>query len=294
VETIRTSAAVSLNAASELGGRRLQEALLSVEIPCLEGELPYGLRFITVTHTKTEANRSDVTSDRKRTARPGGGAGRPRSLTTDEVITAAIDIADAEGLEGLSMPKLAKRLNVGTMTLYGYVENRQDLHDKIAASILADLQLRELPDWRASMVAFFVDFREAALDHPSLGSLLARGRITIPAVFDILEALCRSATGDGLTIEQSFRTFYGALTYTLGFVLWEIPRAHLQPKSAYRAQWVDLLSQLDPADHPLMTEAATTAVAPTVVSTDQFMWGLQQLIGVDSDPTRSTSGRPGS
>jgi len=142
------------------------------------------------------------------------------------------------------------------------------------------------------MVAFFVDFREAALAHPSLGSLLATGRITIPAVFDILEALCRSATDDGLTIEQAFRTFYGALTYTLGFVLWEIPRAHLQPESTYRTQWVDLLSHLDPEAHPLMTAAPTFEVAPTVVSNDQFMWGLTQLIGVD--PTGSATGPSGS
>lgn len=53
--------------------------------------------------------------------------GPRQKLTLDEVIDAAIEIADAEGLAELSMRTLAKRLGIGAMTLYSYLANRNDL-----------------------------------------------------------------------------------------------------------------------------------------------------------------------
>lgn len=203
--------------------------------------------------------------------------GRPRRLTTSEIVQAAVAIADDQGLEGLSMPSLAKRLGVGTMTLYGYVDNKEDLLEKVAARLFEGLEVREHSNWQEGMFSFFSDFREAAIAHPTLATLLAAGRVTIPAVFDILESFFQEATEDGLPIEEAVRVFYAGLTYTIGFVLWEIPRAHLQPEAAYESQWEDLISQLDPSQYPILT-GPTPSTAKTVASTTQFNWGLARII----------------
>lgn len=203
--------------------------------------------------------------------------GRPRRLTTDDVVAAALDIADDLGLESLSMPSLAKHLGVGTMTLYGYVENKEDLLDKMAARLFDGLEAREHQHWREELLAFFADFRDAALAHPTLAQLLATGRITIPAVFDILESFFQDMTDDGLSVDEAVRVFYAGLTYTVGFVLWEIPRAHLQSPDAYENQWVDLVAQLDAADYPLVTGPALS-VAKTVASSTQYNWGLHRIL----------------
>lgn len=203
--------------------------------------------------------------------------GRPRRLTTEEIVTAAIDLADERGLAELSMPKLAKRLGVGTMTLYGYVQNKEDLLDRIAEQIFLRLRPPAHRDWRQGLFAFFSDFRTAALAHPTLAQLLPTGRITIPAVFDILETTFRQMTEDGVPIEDAARTFYTALSYTLGFVLWEIPRAQSQPEADYADQWAGLLSQLDPDQFPVLTGMAAQIV-PTVASIEQFNWGLNRIL----------------
>ena len=203
--------------------------------------------------------------------------GRPRRLSTDEIVTAAIDFADEQGLDALSMPKLATRLGVGTMTLYGYVESKDDLLDRIAERIFRDLRLPGHDDWRQSLLGFFSDFRDAALAHPTLAKLLSTGRITIPAVFDILETSFQQMIDDGLPAEDAVRTFYAGLTYTIGFVLWEIPRAHSQPEADYGDQWAGLLSQLDPDKFPALTGVAAVA-APTVASSRQFEWGLRRIL----------------
>lgn len=65
--------------------------------------------------------------------------GRPRLLTHDEILDAAV----AMGLENLTMKKLAGELGVGTATLYQYFENRQALTRAAAVHNLSDLPLPE-------------------------------------------------------------------------------------------------------------------------------------------------------
>jgi AcrR family transcriptional regulator len=203
--------------------------------------------------------------------------GRPRRLSTPVIVSTAIEIADEQGLEQLSMPKLATRLGVGTMTIYGYVDNKEDLLDRIAERIFEGLEVPDHDDWRQGLFRFFSDFRAAALAHPSLVRLLASGRITIPAVFDILENTFQEMTDDGVPIEEAVRIFYTALTYTIGFVFWEIPRAHSQAEGAYAQQWADLIAQLDAGRYPIIT-GVVTDVAPTVASPVQFDWGLSRVL----------------
>lgn len=192
-------------------------------------------------------------------------------------MSAAIDTADQHGLDGLSMPKLAKRLGVGTMTLYTYVSSKDELLDRIAERIFEGLSISSDGPWQETMFEFFESFRSAALAHPSLAQLLAGGRVTIPAVFDILERFFAEMTDEGMDGETAVRVFYAALTYTIGFVLWEIPRAHHQTESDYADQWAELLGGLDAERYPVLT-GQVGGVASTVASTDQFRWGLRRIL----------------
>ena len=70
-----------------------------------------------------------------------GRRGRPRgeTLTRDQVVDAAIAIADAEGLEGLSMRKLGKAVGVQAMSLYNHVANREALLDALVERIVLEI-----------------------------------------------------------------------------------------------------------------------------------------------------------
>ncbi len=206
-----------------------------------------------------------------------GRVGRRRRLSADEIVTEAIELADEQGLEALSMPKLATRLGVGTMTLYGYVQSKEDLLDRIAQRIFQGLCVPDRDDWRQGLSQFFTDFRAAAIAHPSLAQLLATGRVTIPAVFEILETAFQQMVDDGIRIEDAVRTFYAGLTYTIGYVLWEVPRTQMQTEEEYARQWAALISQLDAERFPVVTGPAGE-VAPTVASAQQFDWGLRRIL----------------
>ena len=92
---------------------------------------------------------------------------RPRgSLTREHVVEAALRLADQEGLEALTMPTLARRLDCGVMTIYGYVDDKKDLLDAIALRGLADVRLpRPLPSEPAAVLVAWVSraaFRRAS------------------------------------------------------------------------------------------------------------------------------------
>lgn len=215
--------------------------------------------------------------------------GRPPALTLDQLVDAAVAFVDEAGLSALSMPKLAARLDVGTMTIYGYVNDKQHLLDLMAARIFEELHVGDYDDPTLTLSRYFEDFRDAALAHPALAQLLAGGRITIPAVFDTLEAVLGPLTRAGWDPTEAVRVFYAALTYTVGFVLWEIPRSHLQPQADYAAQWRELLADLEPSDYPTLTGPASDAVT-TTASDEQFTWGLARIIttpGSDPSPVSS-------
>src|SRR3712207_6578966 len=64
---------------------------------------------------------------------------RGRRLTRESIAAAALALADSEGFEALTMRRLAQELGVGTMTVYGYVRDKEDLVDA-----MVDLAITEI------------------------------------------------------------------------------------------------------------------------------------------------------
>jgi len=99
-------------------------------------------------------------------------------LTAERVIAAALALADAEGLEGLSMRALATGLGVVPMALYKHVANKDELLDGMVDRVWAEI---EAPDpaepWRVGMRRRAVSLRSALLRHPwAVGMMESRMR----------------------------------------------------------------------------------------------------------------------
>lgn len=69
----------------------------------------------------------------------GPSRGPRPSLTVDQVVAVAIDIADAEGLPGLSMRKVAQQLGVSTMAVYTYVPGKAELIDLMLDTVYGEM-----------------------------------------------------------------------------------------------------------------------------------------------------------
>ena len=79
---------------------------------------------------------------------------RREPITRERVLGAAIELADAGGLESLSMRRLAQQLGVEAMSLYHHVANKEEILSGIADMVVGEYELPEPgPDWKASIRA---------------------------------------------------------------------------------------------------------------------------------------------
>ena len=148
------------------------------------------------------AKRSGTKSKR---AESGGAApvqesGNEPPLSLDRIVATAIDLLDAQGVDGLTMRRLADRLGSGAMSLYWHVASKEEVFDLALDSVL---EYRGAPltpesqDWRTEVVHMLEDWRAIMLRHPWSASLLPR-RALGPTILTRLELLSKTLSAAGV------------------------------------------------------------------------------------------------
>ncbi|WP_406554306.1 TetR/AcrR family transcriptional regulator [Streptomyces sp. YS-3] len=223
----------------------------------------------------------------KASANPVAGKGgrRPRgSLSRAQIVTTALHIARRDGLEAVSMPRLARELGCGVMSLYGHVHSKEHLLELLAAGVLRDFPLERSGSlgWREALAAFSAALRLRMLEHSALAELLMTRRMWSTELAEVFEWLLGRLTAGGWPLREAVRAYHAAQTYTLGFVLYEINRTEPQCQEEHRAWWGHAVADLPPASFPLLHAAAE--YAPEGARDTQFTWGLERLLnGLEAD-----------
>lgn len=110
--------------------------------------------------------------------RPPRSRGRQPALSVGQITGAAIEVADAEGLDALSMRRVAERLGAGTMSLYTYVPGKAELIDLMLDRVY--LEASDGPgagaSWRARLEHVARDNWERARRHPWMLQIAAASR----------------------------------------------------------------------------------------------------------------------
>jgi AcrR family transcriptional regulator len=173
-------------------------------------------------------------------ARLDQSAQRPKPLLTHhQIVAAAIEIADSEGLQALSMRKVAARLGAGTMSLYRYVANKDDLLDLMVDAILGE-ELPDKPsgDWRSELAEQARRVRRGARRHPwAIGFMLARPNLG-PQALRTIEHAMAAVDGLGLDIDQMLDMVATVGAFAVGFVQAELAEQEAQRRTGLtEEQW---------------------------------------------------------
>jgi AcrR family transcriptional regulator len=156
----------------------------------------------------------------------------PIGLSRARVCKEALALVDKEGLEALSMRRLAARLDCEAMSLYKHVRDKADLLDALHAAVLGDLKPEaaadrrkhgrdHLPEWRLLLGGLARALRSALLRHPNVVPLFTTRPVTAPeAVSTVtrpLSALLEAHFGGA----EADRALYVVGMFTIGHAIFE-------------------------------------------------------------------------
>lgn len=151
---------------------------------------------------------------------------RGKGLNREVVAAAAVELVEAEGIEALSMRRVAARLGVEAMSLYGHVTNRHDLlaamNDWVLAGVADDSQASADPIEDA--LTFVRELRDALIRHPNTARLFAMNmslqdsfatQVLTARALEILLSM-------NLDLPTAARVFGQCLSFVIGAVLLEV------------------------------------------------------------------------
>lgn len=133
--------------------------------------------------------------------------GRPARVSREQVVGTAVEVADADGLAGVSMRSVATALGVAPMTLYTHVPGRTELVDAMIDRAYADWRLPD-PDqgWRPALETYADGYWDLLRQHPWLLEVNSWRLPLAPHVLAAQEAGYRCLVDTGLSAAQVVET----------------------------------------------------------------------------------------
>jgi TetR/AcrR family tetracycline transcriptional repressor len=169
--------------------------------------------------------------------RAQGGHGRRsrpgRGLSLDRIVTATLELMDEQGIGAATMRAVSSRLEVRSMSLYRYVQDRDELFDAVVERIVNELaddpevQLRPVDGWRPYLAGMAHGVRRYARAHPHAFPLVATRPPAAPWVNPPLrslrwvEAMLTGLAREGFSDEQVLFTYRTFNSFLLGYLLLE-------------------------------------------------------------------------
>jgi AcrR family transcriptional regulator len=149
---------------------------------------------------------------------PATNTERRPTLTRERVLDAAVEFADREGIDALSMRRLAPQLGVETMSLYTHVNSKDDLLDGIVEVVVGEIPIRRSrAGWKVSLRALVLSARRALLRHPWAPRIIATRTAPGPAVLRYIDTVVGTLREGGFSIDQAHHALHLMGSRILGF-----------------------------------------------------------------------------
>ena len=206
---------------------------------------------------------------------------RRAPLTRERVLRAAVAVADRDGLEAVTMRKLAKDLGVEAMSLYNHVANKDDLLDGMIDIVFGEID-PPVPggDWKAAMRRRAIATRAALARHRWATGLMEGRASPGPANFRLHDAVLGRLREAGFSVEMTIHAYSVQDAYIYGFALQEkaLPFDSAEQAAAVaRMQTRQFEAAL--ADHPHLAEVVGGHVAQSGYDFDTaFLFGLDLIL----------------
>lgn len=213
--------------------------------------------------------------------------------TRAQIAAAALEIADTDGFDAVSMRRVAEKLGAGTMTLYHYVRNKDELitlmTDEVMGEVLVpDEELAD--DWRPALTQIATRTRDAFTAHRWTLDRLGDGRPG-PNGMRHFEQSLRAVSSLGPDQDLVFELIGQVDDYVFGYVLRETQELE-EHERGWPQEMLDFFQrEIDSGDYPLIREflgddadAGVERVVELLNKEGRFERGLKRLLdGIEAD-----------
>lgn len=200
-------------------------------------------------------------------------------LSRQRVVAEAIRLADQEGVDGLSMRRLAGALGAGAMSLYHYVASKEQLLDAMIDVVFEEIELPpEGTDWQHAMRQRSVSAREVLARHPWAIGLMESRTSPGPANLRHREAVTACLRKAGFSVLMATHANWLLDVYVYGFALQAASLPFDGADEFAEAAEDVYLPQLPPGEFPYLSESAAALVAAGYDPEGEFMFGLDLVL----------------
>lgn len=208
-----------------------------------------------------------------------GKMGKRAGLTRESVLRAAIEVADADGLESLSMRKLGQVLGVAGMSLYNHVAHREDIIDGIVDIVFSEMELpAKGGDWKAAMRRRCVSAREVLSRHPWATPLMESRLNPGLASLRHHEAVIGCFREAGFSVALAAHAFSALDSYTYGFALQEKSLPFQTPEEL-EVVAAHMMNHLPAGEFPYLIEMMVEHILKVGYSyANEFEFGLELIL----------------
>nr|WP_277605795.1 TetR/AcrR family transcriptional regulator C-terminal domain-containing protein [Glycomyces sp. L485] len=207
--------------------------------------------------------------------------GPRKGLTVDAVVNAAIAVADADGLEAVTMRRVAEPLGVATMTLYTYVPGKSELIVLMLDALYGAIERTEPAgrDWRERLATVARDNFAMYRAHPWAAAAAQNRPPLGPGQCAKYEYELRTMDGTGLTDAQKD----DALAFLLAFVRNAAAEAEREASAMSEKEWWEasgplLAKVLDPERFPTAARVGQAALGAAFDPEHAFEFGLDRAL----------------
>ena len=193
---------------------------------------------------------------------------QPTGLSRERILRVALDVAAQEGIDALSMRRLAQELDVWPMSVYRYFEDKDALLDAMAADTIGGVAAPPGgPSWREQIHDLLSQAERAIAASPGVAARLPRASIAANAL-KLPEAGLAILTGAGLPPADAASAWRTLWSYTFGFATFRVESAR-SVRAAVAALPEDGYPALGETGHEL---------AAALTDDDEFARGLDRIL----------------
>lgn len=200
-------------------------------------------------------------------------------LDRRRIVDAAIALADKQGVDALSMRRLANRLGVEAMSLYHHVPNKDSLLDGMVDTVFAEIEIQaDADDWKDAMRSRARSARQALRRHPWAVGLLDSRAHPGPATLAHHDAVLGCLRRAGFAVPMAAHAFAVMDSFVYGFAVQEnaLP---FQTGDQLEGVAADILASMPTDAYPHLTELMVEhALRPGYDFGAEFDFGLQLVL----------------